>query len=131
VRPWQHVLNPLSGYLRLAQALHGSREHQGGWNFGPALHDARPVRAIADRLTELWPGELDWELDPGPHPHEARFLALDSTKARERLGWRPTWSLDEALAGIVDWYGALRDGDDMQAVTLGQIAAFQAAGAPA
>jgi CDP-glucose 4,6-dehydratase len=131
VRPWQHVLNPLSGYLRLAQALHASPEHQGGWNFGPALDDARPVRAIADRLTELWPGELRWELDPSPHPHEAHFLALDSTKARERLGWQPTWGLDEALAGIVEWYGALRDGEDMQAVTLGQITAFQAAGAPA
>ena len=127
VRPWQHVLNPLSGYLRLAQMLHAASEHQGGWNFGPALEDARPVRALADRLTELWPGELRWELDPGPHPHEAHFLALDSTKARERLGWQPTWSLDEALGGIVDWYGALRDGEDMQAVTLGQITAFQAA----
>src|SRR5919106_3641633 len=94
VRPWQHVLNPLSGYLRLAQALHDRADLQGGWNFGPALDDARPVRAIADRLTELWPGELQWELDPGPHPHEARFLALDSAKARERLGWRPAWDLD-------------------------------------
>ena len=127
VRPWQHVLNPLSGYLRLAQHLHDDRDHQGGWNFGPALDDAQPVRAIADRLTELWPGELRWELDPGPHPHEASFLALDSTKARERLGWRPTWDLDEALASIVAWYTALRDGADMQAVTLAQIAAFEAA----
>jgi CDP-glucose 4,6-dehydratase len=131
VRPWQHVLNPLSGYLRLAEALHASAEHQGGWNFGPALDDARPVRWIADRLTELWPVPLRWELDPGPHPHEARFLALDSAKARERLGWTPTWSLDEALAGIVAWYVALRDGEDMRAVTLGQIEAFQAAGAAA
>ena len=131
VRPWQHVLNPLSGYLRLAQTLHGSAAHQGGWNFGPALDDARPVRWLADRLTERWPGELRWELDPGPHPHEAHFLALDSTKARQQLGWTPTWDLEEALAGIVAWYGALRDGEDMQAVTLGQIEAFAAAGARA
>jgi CDP-glucose 4,6-dehydratase len=128
VRPWQHVLNPLSGYLRLAQALHGSAEHQGGWNFGPALDDARPVRWLADRLTKRWPGELRWELDPGPHPHEAHFLALDSTKAREQLGWAPTWDLEEALAGIVAWYGALRDGEDMRAVTLAQVEAFTAAG---
>ena len=131
VRPWQHVLNPLSGYLRLAQRLHESPGHQGGWNFGPELGDAQPVRTIADRLTELWPGDLRWQLAPGPHPHEAHFLALDSTKARERLGWRPTWNLDDALAGIVAWYGALRDGEDMQAVTLEQIAAFDAAGSPA
>ena len=128
VRPWQHVLNPLSGYLRLAQALHDDPSLQGGWNFGPAVDDARPVRAIADRLTELWPGELRWELDGAAHPHEAHFLALDSTKARERLGWRPTWDLDDALAGIVAWYGALRDGADMQTVTLGQITDFQGVG---
>jgi len=129
VRPWQHVLNPLSGYLRLAQHLHESPELQGGWNFGPAADDVQPVRALADRLTELWPGDLDWNLEPGPHPHEAHFLALDSRKAREQLGWRPTWNLDETLAAIVEWYSALRDGEDMQAVTLAQIAAFEAAGA--
>jgi CDP-glucose 4,6-dehydratase len=131
VRPWQHVLNPLSGYLRLAQALHASPEQQGGWNFGPALDDAQPVRAIADRLTQLWPGRLDWELDAARHPHEAHFLALDSTRAREQLGWRPTWNLDEALAAIVAWYSALRDGADMQAVTLEQITSFELAGAAA
>lgn len=127
VRPWQHVLNPLSGYLRLAQALHEAPLAQGGWNFGPAADDARPVRWIADRLTELWPQRLRWELDSGPRPHEARFLALDSAKARERLGWAPAWDLEQALAGIVDWYLALRAGEDMRAVTLAQIAAFQAA----
>jgi CDP-glucose 4,6-dehydratase len=129
VRPWQHVLNPLSGYLRLAEALHAAPENQGGWNFGPDLGDARTVRWIAERVTELWPGELRWEVDPGPHPHEARFLALDSAKSREQLGWAPTWDLDEALDGVVAWYRALRDGQDMRAVTLAQIKAFEAAGA--
>ena len=134
VRPWQHVLNPLSGYLRLAQRLHASPEYQGGWNFGPALDDARPVRWIADRLTKLWPGELRWELDldpPTPHPHEAHFLALDSTKARERLGWAPAWELEETLAAIVEWYGALAAGEDLRAVTLAQIARFAASPARA
>jgi CDP-glucose 4,6-dehydratase len=124
VRPWQHVLNPLSGYLRLAAAVHGDAELQGGWNFGPAQDDARPVRWIADRLTELWPTELRWELDEGEHPHEAHFLSLDSAKAREGLGWAPAWGLDDALQSIVAWYAALRDGEDMRAVTLEQIAGF-------
>jgi CDP-glucose 4,6-dehydratase len=124
VRPWQHVLNPLSGYLLLAQALHGDGALQGGWNFGPDAADARPVRWIADRLTELWPGELRWEIDPGPHPHEAHFLALDSTKAREQLGWAPRWDLAEALRRTVEWYRALRDGADVRRTTLEQIEAF-------
>ncbi len=132
VRPWQHVLNPLSGYLRLAQALHADPAAQGGWNFGPADADARPVRWIADRLTDLWLGDdLRWELDGGPHPHEAHHLTLDSSKARERLGWVPAWGLDEALAGVVEWYEVLRAGDDARAVTLAQIDAFQAASAAA
>ena len=125
VRPWQHVLNPLAGYLILAQALYADPGRAaGGWNFGPAQDDARPVRWVADRLTALWPDELAWEVDPGPHPHEARWLALDSTKARERLGWRPRWDLERALESIVEWHLAHRDGEDMRAVTVRQIEAF-------
>ena len=127
VRPWQHVLNPLGGYLRLAEALLEDPSHAGGWNFGPAEDDVRPVRWIADRLTELWPGELRWELDPGSHPHEAHFLALDSTKARRQLGWAPAWALEEALARIVEWYRELDAGADMRAVSLAQIERFAAA----
>ncbi|HUR86492.1 MAG TPA: CDP-glucose 4,6-dehydratase [Solirubrobacteraceae bacterium] len=126
VRPWQHVLNPLSGYLCLAQAVHADPAMQGGWNFGPDAGDAQPVRVLADRLTGLWPGELHWKIDPGPHPHEAHHLALDSSKARTRLGWAPAWDLEEALAGIVEWYGALAAGDDMRDMTLAQIEAFSA-----
>jgi CDP-glucose 4,6-dehydratase len=129
IRPWQHVLNPLSGYLVLAQALWDSPEHAAGWNFGPADEDARPVGWIVERMGELWPAELRWAYDDGPHPHEARYLKLDSSRARSRLGWRPLVGLDAALASIVEWYRALRDGSDMRAVTLGQVEALQYAAA--
>jgi CDP-glucose 4,6-dehydratase len=129
IRPWQHVLNPLCGYLVLAQALWDAPEHASGWNFGPPEEDARPVGAIVERVQELWPGELRWSVDDGPHPHEARYLKLDSSRARARLGWRPLLGLDDALESTVDWYGKLREGADMRAVTLGQIESLGYAGA--
>jgi CDP-glucose 4,6-dehydratase len=127
IRPWQHVLNPLSGYLELAQALWGDAELAGGWNFGPTEDDARPVRWILERLSSRWPGELTWDEDPGPHPPEARYLKIDSSRARARLGWRPGWGLDDGLDRLVDWYAAVQDGQDPRAVTLAQIEAFGAA----
>lgn len=127
VRPWQHVLNPLSGYLLIAERLAKGDGVAEGWNFGPDPQDVRPVRWIADRFTELWPGGAVWDLDDGPHPHEAGYLSLDSTKARTRLGWRPRWDLEETLRRIVEWHLALRDGGDMRALTLRQIETFSAA----
>lgn len=124
IRPWQHVLSPLSGYLVLAQSLWSSPEHAGGWNFGPVEEDARPVGWIAERLSELWPGGVRWTLDEGPHPHEARYLKLDSSRARAHLGWRPIVGLEGTLASIVEWYRALREGADMRAVTQAQIETF-------
>jgi CDP-glucose 4,6-dehydratase len=124
VRPWQHVLNPLSGYLQLAQALAAGEDVQGGWNFGPPDSDARPVSWIVERLAERWPGGLATVPDAGPHPYEASFLALDSTKAQTRLGWAPAWDLAAALDSIVDWYTALRAGASMRETTLGQIRSF-------
>jgi CDP-glucose 4,6-dehydratase len=124
-RPWQHVLNPLSGYLVLAQALWDDPAAATAWNFGPAQEDARPVAWIVDRLAELWPGGVPWARDDGDHPHEARYLKVDSSRARGRLGWAPTWGLERALESIVEWYAALRDGADMRAVTLGQLEAFR------
>jgi CDP-glucose 4,6-dehydratase len=129
IRPWQHVLNPLSGYLVLAQALWDTPEHACGWNFGPPDEDARPVGWVVERISELWPGELRWALDDGPHPHEARYLKLDSSKARSRLGWRPLLGLDSALEATVDWYSRLHSGADMRAFTVSQIETFQCAGA--
>ncbi len=128
VRPWQHVLNPLSGYLLIAQQLMGTGRAAAaaGWNFGPSQDDVRPVRWITDRLAEQWPEPLQWTVDPGPHPHEAQFLSLDSTRARERLGWRPRWELARTIESIVAWHLAHRDGVDMRALTLQQIEEFSA-----
>ena len=127
IRPWQHVLSPLSGYLVLAQALFQENEEESppAVNFGPLQEDVRPVGAIVERLAELWPDAVRWRLDEGPHPHEARFLALDSSLARTRLGWRPLGRLEGALRSIVEWYRALVAGEDMRAVTLGQIESLQ------
>jgi CDP-glucose 4,6-dehydratase len=120
-RPWQHVLNPLSGYLVLAQSLWRSSQYARGWNFGPAAQDAREVGWIVQRVGELWPGGLDVAIDDGPHPHEARYLRLDSSRASDDLGWSTLLDLDAALEATVAWYTRLRDGADMRAVTLEQI----------
>jgi CDP-glucose 4,6-dehydratase len=124
VRPWQHVLNPLSGYLRLAERAWSDRDAARAWNFGPAEDDAQPVRWVVDRLGPLWDAPLRWEVDPGPHPHEAHWLKLDSSLARARLGWTPTWDLGAGLAHTADWYRAYRDGADVRDMTLAQIRAF-------
>jgi CDP-glucose 4,6-dehydratase len=125
-RPWQHVLNPLSGYLALAERLCDDADAATAWNFGPLESDARPVGWIIERLASMWPGGLAWEHDGGVHPHEASYLKVDSSRARARLAWTPRWDLDRALESIVEWYIALQDGRDMRAVSLRQLEAFQA-----
>jgi CDP-glucose 4,6-dehydratase len=130
IRPWQHVLNPLGGYLALAQALWDSPDHATGWNFGPPEQDARPVGWIVQRLGELWPRELRSAIDDGPHPHEARYLKLDSSRAQARLGWRPLVGLDATLQSIVDWYRELHAGADMRTVTTRQIDSVQTGAHP-
>jgi CDP-glucose 4,6-dehydratase len=128
-RPWQHALNPLSGYLLLAQRLiEDGHDVADAWNFGPPDEDARTVGWIVERLASLWPGGIEitgtTELDAPP---EANVLKLDSSRARAHLGWKPAWDLDEALQTVVDWYSAHGDGADMRDVTLGQIRSFAAA----
>lgn len=125
IRPWQHVLEPLSGYLLLAQKLYeeGTANAE-GWNFGPNDEDAKPVQWIVEKLTEAWGEGASWELDGGNHPHEAHYLKLDCSKAKARLAWRPRWHLDEALGAIIEWQRAYRDGKDMHELTLDQIGAY-------
>ena len=126
IRPWQHVLEPLSGYLMLAEKLCGDegRLYAEAWNFGPVDDDAQPVRWIVEQMLERW-GSGNWTVDAQPQPHEATYLKLDCSKARTRLAWRPRWSLADALGAIVDWQRAQLRGDDMRAVTLSQIARFE------
>ena len=125
VRPWQHVLNPLDGYLLLAQALWEGADGAQPWNFGPPAGDARTVSWIVERLGALWGGALRWELDQGANPPEALHLALDSGKAERELHWRPRWNLEDALGLVVEWHRAQRAGEDMRAVSLAQIARFE------
>jgi CDP-glucose 4,6-dehydratase len=121
VRPWQHVLSPLSGYLLLTQALCGSAAFARAWNFGPAERDALSVRELVARTAELWPAPIDWRVDGGAHPRENPALRLDSTLARAKLGWQPPLSLEQGLALTVDWFRAYTAGEDVRAATLAQI----------
>jgi CDP-glucose 4,6-dehydratase len=121
VRPWQHVLSPLSGYLQLAQELAEGRAAR-AWNFGPREQDVRTVSWIVERLAALWSGALGWEVDEGPNPPEAGHLALDSSDAENVLGWSPASDLEHALELVVDWHRAQQGGEDMRRVSLAQIA---------
>ncbi len=126
IRPWQHVLEPLSGYLVLAKKLYeeGS-SYAEGWNFGPNDEDAQPVSWIVDQLTKTWGEGASWVLDSGDHPHEAHYLKLDCSKAKARLDWQPRWRLDETLDKIVTWHKAYQENDNMSEITLKQIVDYQ------
>ena len=122
VRPWQHVLDPLDGYLRLVERLSESGDCATAWNFGPPAEDERTVAWLVERLRAAWPGPLEVTVaSDGPPAAEAPWLGLDSSQARERLGWRGQRTLAEGLADTAAWYAALRRGEDMRAVTVGQI----------
>jgi len=129
IRPWQHVLEPLHGYMMLAERLftQGPVWAQ-PWNFGPADADARPVSWIADQLVGLWGDGARWHTDAQTgqgQPHEANWLKLDCSKARQTLGWLPRWNLGRSLGVIVDWQRAWLDGRDMTAFTLAQIEKYE------
>ncbi len=126
-RPWQHVLEPLRGYLTLAEHLctYGP-SYAEGWNFGPNSDDAKPVEWIVQKLAQRWGQGASWQVDAGEHPHEANYLKLDISKAGQRLNWQPVLRLDNALDLIVDWARHQRAGADMRTITLAQIAAYQA-----
>ena len=122
IRPWQHVLEPLAGYLLLVQKLYEEgASYAEGWNFGPNEQDAKPVQWIVEKLTQAWGEGASWTLDGGNHPHEAHYLKLDCSKAKMRLDWAPRWHLEEALSAIIEWQRAYRDGKAMRALTLDQI----------
>ncbi len=120
VRPWQHVLNPLSGYLRVAEGLVAGEPVAEAWNFGPDAADQRPVRWLVER----WPLPAD-VVAGTPEPREAAALQVDSSKARSRLSWRPVWDLATGLAAAGAWYAAVAAGEDARVVTLQQIEEFE------
>ena len=123
IRPWQHVLEPLSGYLMLAElGWHRPAAAAAGWNFGPAQDENASVRHVVDVLAGLWGEGAGWRQDPAEHPHEAATLKLDSTKAHVELGWRPRLGLPAALALTADWYRAYAGGEDLSALTRRQVA---------
>jgi CDP-glucose 4,6-dehydratase len=127
IRPWQHVLEPLHGYLLLAEKLltHDPR-FATAYNFGPVEDDARPVGWIAERMTRFWGDGASWVQDTADSPHEAGYLKLDASRARAALGWVPRLRLDQALEMLVAWYRAWQAAADMHAFTLAQIERYQA-----
>lgn len=122
VRPWQHVLEPLAGYIDLAEQLYekGSA-YAGAWNFGPKDEDARPVQWIVEKMTQLWGGDMAWKIDGGENPHEAKFLKLDCSKAHNHLFWWPKWDLIEALRKIVDWHKSELAEHNLRDICINQI----------
>ncbi|MBN1552757.1 CDP-glucose 4,6-dehydratase [bacterium] len=125
IRPWQHVLEPLIGYLMLAKELFTGRiEFADGWNFGPDDSDAKEVEWIVKRLCGQWPGAT-YEVDKGEHPHEANYLKLDCSKAKNMLGWHPRWNLDTAITKIIEWTKAYNSGDDARDICRKQIEQFE------
>lgn len=122
IRPWQHVLEPLSGYLLTAEKLYSQGiDYSEGWNFGPEEADAKPVEWIVENLVRYWGEGAAWQLDGAKHPHEASYLKLDCSKAKARLGWHPRWNLSTTLEKIIAWHKTWLDGNNMREYTLKEI----------
>ena len=121
-RPWQHVLEPLSGYLILAENLYNKgQEYAEAWNFGPEDADCKSVSWILDKLVSIWGSNASWMLDENPQPHEARFLKLDCSKAKNLLDWNPKWKIEDVLQKIVDWHYHFKNKGNMQDYCLNEI----------
>ena len=126
IRPWQHVLEPLSGYIQLAEKLYTEGAvYADGWNFGPDDADSQPVEWIVNHLCNQISG-ANWQLDQNPQPHEANTLKLDSTKAKTLLGWKPRWNLANALNKTIEWHNEWKAGGDMATISLQQIREYEA-----
>jgi len=127
IRPWQHVMEPLRGYLTLAEQLfeHGPSFAE-GWNFGPNDEDAKQVGWIVEKMAALWGADAQWQVDTDEHPHEAHYLKLDISKARSRLNWHPALRLKDALALIIAWSKQRQAGANIRQLTLTQLKAYQA-----
>ncbi len=125
-RPWQHVLEPLSGYLVLAQALYrDGTNFDGAWNFGPKDDDVRSVQEVVNLLIQNWRSPARWKQNSAKQPHEACSLKLDCSKARQYLGWTPKWSLEQAIEKIAQWQEAFQQEKNMQEFTFQQINRYQ------
>lgn len=124
-RPWQHVLEPLSGYLMLPERLYvQGMPFAEAWNFGSYDEDARSVGWIVGRMAEIRQ-DVKWQFDDTLQPHEANYLKLDSSKAKCRLSWHPQWHLQTAPPQTLEWHQAWHNGDDMRAITLAQVAKYE------
>jgi CDP-glucose 4,6-dehydratase len=128
IRPWQHVLEPLSGYLQLGEKLcsgSGAEKFSDAWNFGPVQEDEWPVSEVVDQLAQKWENGASWVIEGGAHPHEATYLKLDISRAVNKLGWRPRLRLEEAISMTVDWHRGLLSGADPREITNQQICSYQ------
>ena len=126
IRPWQHVLEPLNGYLELAEHMweHGS-DFNGGWNFGPDSDDCKPVHWILETLDKQWEGGIQWEQNTAENPHEATYISLDCSKSKQLLGWSPKLKLANALEMLVDWYQGYSNNDNMRDLSINQLDNFE------
>ena len=122
IRPWQHVLEPLVGYMQLAEQLTTNPEkYAQAWNFGPNEEDAKPVQWIVEEMAKQWGNNASWEIDQAAHPHEANYLKLDCSKAHAELNWHPKWGLQTALQKIVQWHQIETSQQNMKQYTISQI----------
>jgi CDP-glucose 4,6-dehydratase len=122
IRPWQHVLEPVSGYLELIEKLYNSNdEYSEGWNFGPEDKDCIQVSEVIKFIADRWPSQVIWEEDLGENLHEAQLLKLDISKSKNKLSWKPRWGIEKALDTIIQWHQSWNDGLDMKDITLSQI----------